>query len=67
VREIPRWRREIAKIVCTFEKEMPSSFMNIQVHILIHLVDDIEIVGVGNTRSMFFMERFLKVLKAFVR
>ena len=25
---IPQWRREIAKIVCMFEKEVPRSFMD---------------------------------------
>lgn len=46
---------------------MPATFMDIQVHILIHLVNDIEIAGVISTRSIFFVEIFLKVLKEFVR
>lgn len=49
------------------EKEMLISFTNIQVHLLIHLVDDIENVSVVSARSMFFLERFFKVLKGFVR
>lgn len=39
------------------------TFMDIQVHLLIYLVDDIEIVGVISSRSIYFVERFLKVLK----
>jgi len=46
---------------------MPTAFMDIQVHLLIHLVDDIEIIGVISTRSMIFVKIFLKVLKGFVR
>ena len=65
--EIPRWHNEIVEIICKFEKEMLVAFMDIQVHLLIHLVDDIEIAGVISTRSIFFMERFLKVLKGFVK
>ena len=36
-------------------------------YLLIHIVDDIEIVGIISTRSMLFVERFLKVLKGFVK
>ena len=67
VNEIPIWRREIMEIVYKFEKEMPDGFMDIQVHLLIHLVDDIEIVGVISTRKIFFVEIFFKLLKGFVR
>ena len=42
-------------IICTFEKGLPSSFMDIQVHILVHLVNDIELVGVYSNRWMFFL------------
>lgn len=35
-------------------------------HLLINLVDDIEMIGVMSTRNIFFMEIFLKVLKGFV-
>jgi len=55
------------KITYKFEKEMPIAFMDIQIHLLIHLVDDIEIASVISTRSIFFVKRFLKVLKGFVR
>jgi hypothetical protein len=51
---IPRWCQEIAEIVCMFEKELPSSFMDLQVHLLIHLVDKVELVGVVSSRWMFF-------------
>ena len=38
VASIPRCLQEIVEIVCMFEKELPMSFMDLQVHILIHLV-----------------------------
>ena len=56
--EIPRWHKEIAKIICTFKNEMPNAFMDIQVHISIHLVDVIEIASVISTRSMFLWRDF---------
>ena len=51
---IPRRRQEIAEIVCMFEKELPSSFTDLQVHLLIHLVDEVELVGVVSYHLMFF-------------
>ena len=53
--EIPIWHRGIMKIICKFEKEILTAFMDIQVHLLIHLVDDIEITGVISIRSIFFV------------
>ena len=64
--EVPKWKKEIAETVCVFEKELPTSFMNLQVHLLIHLVDDIELAGVVSTRWMFYFERYMKTLKRYV-
>ena len=47
---IPQWRQEIVEIVCMFEKELPMSFMDLQVHLLIHLFDEVELVGVVSCR-----------------
>jgi hypothetical protein len=47
---IPWWCQEIIEIVCIFEKELPTIFMDLQVHILIHLVDEVELVGVVSCR-----------------
>ncbi|MCO5574345.1 hypothetical protein L7F22_028128 [Adiantum nelumboides] len=38
-----------------------------QVHLLVHLVDEVEIAGTVHARWMFFLERFMKTLKGFVR
>ena len=67
VASIPRWRQEIVEIFCMFEKELPMSFMDLQVHLLIHLVDEVELVGVVSCHWMFFLERYMKKLKGFVR
>ena len=67
VASIPRWCQEIVDIVCMFEKELSTSFMDLQVHILIHLVDEVELVGVVSCRWMFFLERYIKKFKGFVR
>ena len=64
---IPWWRQEIVEIVCMFEKELATSFMDLQVHIIIHLVDEVELVVVVSCHWMFFLERYMKKLKCFVR
>ena len=50
-----------------FEKELPTSFMDLQIHLLIHLVDEVELVRVVSCQWMFFLERYMKKLKGFVR
>ena len=56
VASIPRWCQEITEIVYMFEKELSTSFMDLQVHLLIHLVDKVELVGVVSCHWMFFLE-----------
>jgi hypothetical protein len=64
---IPWWHREIDDIVCMFNKELHTSFMDLQVHILIHLPYEFELYGVLSHHWMFFLERYMKKLKGFVR
>ena len=49
-----------------FEKELSTSFMDLQVHLLMHLVDEVELVGVVSYHWIFFLERYMKKLKGFV-
>ena len=53
--------------VCLLEKNFPSSAMTIQVHLLVHIVDEVALAGIVHARWMFFLERFMKTLKGFVR
>jgi hypothetical protein len=64
---IPWWCREIVEIVCMFQKELPTSFMDLQVHLLIHLPYEIELVWMPLCHWMFFLERCMKKLKGFDR
>ena len=59
-------RREIVEVLTMLEKEMATSFFNIQVHFLVHLCDEVKLVGVVSSRWMFFVERYMKTLKDFV-
>ncbi|MCO5587908.1 hypothetical protein L7F22_041860 [Adiantum nelumboides] len=67
ISSIAQKKRECIELLCLMEKELPTSFFDIQVHILIHLVDEIEIAGVVSTRWMFWVERFMGFLKGLVR
>ena len=65
VASIPLWRQEIVEVVCMFEKELPTSFMDLQIHLLIHLVDEVELFGVFCCHWMFFLEKYMNKLKGF--
>ena len=64
---IPWWHQEIVEIVCIFEKELPVSFMDLQALILIHLPNEVELSRVVSCRWIFFLGRYIKKLKGFVR
>lgn len=63
---IPWWHQEIAEIVCILEKELPTSIMDLQVHIIIHLPNEVELGWVASCHWMLFLERCMKKLKGFV-
>ena len=41
--------------------------MTIQVHLLVHIVDEVALASIVHARWMFFLKRFMKTLKGFVR
>ena len=49
------------------EKYFPPSMLTIQVHLMVHVVDEVEMAGTVHCRMMFFLEHFMKMLKGFVR
>jgi hypothetical protein len=63
---IPWLHQDIVDIVFMFEKELPMTFMDLKVHLLIHLVDEVELVKVVSCLWMFLLERYMKKLKVFV-
>ncbi|MCO5587311.1 hypothetical protein L7F22_041260 [Adiantum nelumboides] len=67
IASIAQQKRECIELLCLMEKELPTSFFDIQVHLLIHLVDEIAIARVVSTRWMFWVERLMGVLKGLVR
>ena len=55
------------EVVCLLEENFPRSILSSQVHLLVHLVQEMSICGTVNARWMFFLERIMKTLKDFVR
>ena len=62
-----RAREDAIQTVCLLEEHFPTSILNVQVHLLVHLVDEVQIAGTVHACWMFFLERFMKTLKGFVR
>src|SRR3954465_11913423 len=52
---------------CQFRADFPPSFFNIMTRVLVHLVDEIFILGPVFLHNMFPFERFMGVLKKYVR
>jgi hypothetical protein len=53
--------------MCMLEMFFPPSFFDMQQHLIIHLVDQIHTLGTLYLHSMFLYERYLVVLKSYVR
>ena len=60
-------RLNAIEAVCMVEKYFPTNILTIQMHLLVHIVDEVAIAGTVHSRWMFFLERFMKTLKGFVR
>lgn len=42
------------------------SVLSIQIHLLVHVVDEVQVVGMVHSQWMFFLDHFMKTLKIFV-
>ena len=51
----------------SFEMVFPPSFFNIMTHFLVHIVKEINILGAVFLHNMFPFERYMSVLKKYVR
>ena len=63
---IERMRILAIEFVCMIEKTFPTSILSTQIHIVVHVVDEMAIAGIVHTQWMFYLEQFIKTLKAFV-
>jgi len=58
---------KIVIILCQLEMFFPPSFFDIMVHLLVHLVRQIKFCGPVYLRWMYPIERYMKILKGYVK
>ena len=64
---LSRLRSDVAQCLVSFELVFPPSFFNIMTHVLVHIVNEIVILDPVFLHNMFSFERFMGVLKKYVR
>src|SRR3954464_15211669 len=57
---------DVVQCLVSFKLLFPPSFFNIMTHLLVHLVEEIRILGPVFLHNMFPFERFMEVLKKYV-
>ncbi|KAL4038500.1 hypothetical protein IC575_002121 [Cucumis melo] len=65
--ELKGMQEDVVVTLCLLEKYFPPSFFTIMVHLVVHLVREIEFYGPVHLRWMYPFERYMKVLKTYVR
>ncbi len=63
---VPQLKEDVAHLLCDFEVYFPPAFFDVMTHLLIHVVEDIELFGPVTARWMYPLERFMKLLKGHV-
>ncbi|XP_060957897.1 uncharacterized protein LOC115712281 [Cannabis sativa] len=58
---------EIIEVLCYLEQFFPPSFFDIMVHLTVHLVREVKLCGPVYLRWMYPFERYMKILKGYVR
>ncbi|KAA0062133.1 transposase [Cucumis melo var. makuwa] len=65
--ELDALQEDIVMTLCNLEKYFPHSFFTIMVHLVVHLVREVKLCGPVYLRRMYPFEKYMKVLKIFVR
>ncbi|RVW37618.1 PH, RCC1 and FYVE domains-containing protein 1 [Vitis vinifera] len=67
VSALDKLQNDLVVTLCLLEKYFPPSFFDIMLHLTIHLVREVRLCGPVYLRWMYPFERFMKVLKGYVR
>lgn len=65
--EISNLRTCAVEVLCLLELNFPPGFFDIMTHLIVHLVDELEICGPVHARWCYSVERYLGVLTKYVR
>ena len=63
---IPKLENDLVQCLVCFELVFPPSFFNIMTHVLVHLCEEINVLGPVFLHNMFLFERFIRVLRKYV-
>jgi hypothetical protein len=66
VKKLGRLQEEIITIINELEMYFPPAFFDIMVHLLVHIVDDIEDLGPTFLHNMMALERMNGIIKAYI-
>jgi hypothetical protein len=66
-RELPRLKTYATETLCIIRRCFPPSFFDITTHLVVHLVDELDLCGPVHARWCYGVERYLYVLKKYVR
>ena len=64
---LPTLQKEIVITLCELEMFFPPSFFDIMVHLVVHLVKETQLCGPAYMRWMYPVERYMKILKGYVK
>ncbi|XP_024171963.1 uncharacterized protein LOC112177965 [Rosa chinensis] len=67
VSKLDKLQTDLVLTLCGLEMIFPPSFFDIMVHLTVHLVREVRLCGPVFYRWMYPFERFMKVLKGYVR
>jgi hypothetical protein len=60
-------KQDVALTLVLLEWEFPPSFFDVMTHLLVHLMEELELCSPIHTRWMYLVECYLKTLKGFVK
>ena len=60
-------QQEIVVILCLLEKYFPPSIFDTMLHLTVHLVREVRLCGPVYMRWMYPFERYMRVLKGYIR
>ena len=67
VSTLDKLKNQLVVTLYLLEKYFPPSFFDIMIHLMVHLVREVRLCGPVYLRWMYPFERFMKVLKSYVR
>ena len=65
--KLTKLQNDVVQCLVSFEMVFPPLFFNIMTHLLVHIVKEINILGPVSLHNMFPFERYMAVLKEYVR